>query len=109
MFKDELMENIGTIAKSGSAEFLRQAREERNGLDSLVGKFGVGFYSVFMVAREVVIRSKSSKKGEGAVEWRSDGLGTYEIAPIEDEFKRGTRIEVHLKDDAREYAEKIPR
>jgi molecular chaperone HtpG len=106
MSRDEIMENIGTIAKSGSAEFLRKAQEEKNGLESLVGKFGVGFYSVFMVAREVMIRTKSCRPGEAAVEWRSDGLGTYEITPVDEELKRGTRIEVYLKEDAKEYADK---
>jgi molecular chaperone HtpG len=106
MSRDEVMENIGTIAKSGSAEFLRKAQEGKNGLDSLVGKFGVGFYSVFMVAREVVIRTRSCKLGEAAVEWRSDGLGTYEIKPVDGELKRGTRIEIYLKEDAEEYADK---
>ncbi len=106
MSRDEVVENIGTIARSGSAEFLKRAQEEKGGLEGLVGKFGVGFYSVFMVAREVVIRTKSFIPGEPAVEWRSDGLGTYEIVSLDEEVKRGTRIEVHLKDDAKEYAEK---
>lgn len=106
MSRDELMENIGTIARSGSAEFLKKAGEEKGGLESLVGKFGVGFYSVFMVAREVVIRTKSIKLGEPAVEWKSDGLGTYEIAGIDEPLTRGTRIEVHLKEDVGEFAQK---
>lgn len=106
MSRDEVMENIGTIAKSGSAEFLRKAREEKNGLESLVGKFGVGFYSVFMAADEVSIVTKSYRPDEPPVKWTSDGLGTYEIQPLEEGIKRGTRIEVHLKEDAKEYAEK---
>jgi len=106
MSREEVMENIGTIAKSGSAEFLKKAQEEKGGLESLVGKFGVGFYSVFMAAKDVVIKTKSYRKDEPPVEWRSDGLGTYEIMPLDEELKRGTRIEVHLKDDAGEYADK---
>ncbi|MEN6485268.1 MAG: molecular chaperone HtpG, partial [Syntrophobacteraceae bacterium] len=106
MTREEVMENIGTIAKSGSAEFLRKAREEKGGLESLVGRFGVGFYSVFMAAGEVVIRTKSFRPGEPAVQWKSDGLGTYEIMPLEEDFGRGTRIEVHLKEDAKEFADR---
>jgi molecular chaperone HtpG len=106
MTREELVENIGTIARSGSAEFLKKAKEEKGGLESLVGKFGVGFYSVFMVAREVVIRTRSIRPGESAVEWKSDGLGAYEIAAIDEEMKRGTRIEIHLKEEAEEFAEK---
>ena len=105
MSRDELMENIGTIAKSGSAEFLKKAGRKK-GLEGLVGKFGVGFYSVFMVAREVVIRTRSIRPGEPAVEWKSDGLGTYEISDLDEPIKRGTRIEVRLKEDAGEFAEK---
>lgn len=105
MSREEVMENIGTIAKSGSAELVKKAQEEKGGLENLVGKFGVGFYSVFMAANEVVIKTKSYRKDEPAVEWRSDGLGTYEIMPLDEELKRGTRIEVHLKEDAKEYAD----
>lgn len=106
MSRDEVVENIGTIAHSGSAEFIKRAQEEKGSLESLVGKFGVGFYSVFMVAREVVIRTKSFRPEEPAVEWRSDGLGSYEIRLTDGELKRGTRIEVALKEDAKEYADK---
>lgn len=106
MSREELVENIGTIAKSGSAEFLKNAQDQKSGLESLVGKFGVGFYSVFMAADEVVIKTKSFRKDEPPVEWRSDGLGAYEIKPLDETMKRGTRIEVHLKEDAKEYAEK---
>jgi molecular chaperone HtpG len=106
MSREEVMENIGTIARSGSAEFLKKAQEEKSGLETLVGKFGVGFYSVFMAASEVVIKTKSCKPGESPVEWRSDGLGTYEIMPLDEDLKRGTRIEVYLKEDAKEYADK---
>ncbi len=106
MSREEVMENIGTIARSGSAEFLRKAREEKGGLESLVGKFGVGFYSVFMAAGEVVIKTKSFRPGEAPVEWKSDGLGSYEIMDLDEDVKRGSRIEIHLKDDAKEYADK---
>jgi len=106
MTRDEVITNIGTIAKSGTEEFVKLVSEAKDYANNIIGKFGVGFYSVFMVAKEVVIRTKSYKKDEPAVEWRSDGLGDYEISDIKDDIKRGTEIEIHLKDDASEFAEK---
>lgn len=106
MTRAEVVDNIGTIARSGSAELVQRVKEGKDGLESLVGRFGVGFYSVFMVASEVVIKTKSCWVDEPAVEWRSDGLGTYEINPVDYDLQRGTTIEVHLKEDAKEYADK---
>jgi molecular chaperone HtpG len=106
MTRDEVISNIGTIAKSGSAEFLKQLKESKTEANNIIGKFGVGFYSVFMVAEKVVIKTKSFKVGEPAIEWQSDGLGDYEIAEIDNNINRGTIIEIHLKEDAKEFAEK---
>jgi molecular chaperone HtpG len=106
MTRDEMIANIGTIAKSGSEEFLKQLSENKEALNNIIGRFGIGFYSVFMVAKEVIIKTKSYKKDEIAVEWKSDGLGDYEISDITDELKRGTTIEIHLKDEAKEFSEK---
>ncbi len=118
MTRDELVENIGTIAKSGSEEFLRnieQARAEgqaegksAEGADAggIIGRFGVGFYSVFMVADKVRIETRSFRPEAGAVLWESDGLGAYEIEDLGKERPRGTRIEITLKADASEYLEK---
>jgi len=106
MTKDEIISNIGTIAKSGSAEFLKQLSESKQDANNIIGKFGVGFYSVFMVAEEVIIKSKSYQKDEPAIMWKSDGLGDYVISEPEEKIKRGTTIEVHLKEDAKEFAEK---
>ena len=106
MTQEELINNIGTIAKSGSSEFIKQLADSTSDANNIIGKFGVGFYSVFMVAKEVIIKTKSFKKDAPAIEWRSDGLGDYEISEIKDEIKRGTTIEIHLKDDAKEFAEK---
>ncbi|MCO6472696.1 MAG: molecular chaperone HtpG [Melioribacteraceae bacterium] len=105
MTKDEIITNIGTIAKSGSAEFINQLKENKENAGSIIGKFGVGFYSVFMVAEKVVIKTKSYKAEEPAYEWISDGSGSYEIAET-DKKSRGTVIEIHLKKDAEEFAEK---
>ena len=106
MTRDELIANIGTIAKSGSEEFLKQLSESKEAVNNIIGRFGIGFYSVFMVAKEVVIKSKSYKKDAVAVEWKSDGLGEYEIADLTDEVKRGTTIEIFLKDETKEFSEK---
>jgi molecular chaperone HtpG len=106
MTKDEIISNIGTIAKSGSAEFLKQLTESKQDANNIIGKFGVGFYSVFMVAEEVIIKTKSYIEDEPAVMWKSDGLGDYVISELDEKIKRGTTIEVHLKDDAKEFAEK---
>ena len=106
MTHDEVIMNIGTIAKSGSAEFLKQLAESKTDVTNIIGKFGVGFYSVFMVAEEVIIKTKSFKKDEPAVEWRSSGTGEYEIKQIDEPMTRGTIIEIHLKEDAKEFAEK---
>ncbi len=106
MTRDELIANIGTIAKSGSEEFLKQLAENKETINNIIGRFGIGFYSVFMVAKEVVIKTKSFKKDESAVEWRSDGLGEYEIADLTEDIKRGTSIEIFLKEETKDFSEK---
>jgi molecular chaperone HtpG len=107
MTRDELILNIGTIAKSGSAEFIKKVAESKSDAVNIIGKFGVGFYSVFMAAKEVVIKTKSYLKDEPAVEWKSDGQGGYEISELSEPIKRGTKIEIHLKEDAKEFADKF--
>lgn len=106
MTRDELIANIGTIAKSGSEDFLKQLADNKEAVNNIIGRFGIGFYSVFMVAKEVVIKTKSYKKDEVAVEWKSDGLGDYEISDIDEQINRGTTIEIFLKDEAKEFSEK---
>lgn len=108
MTRAEIIKNIGTIARSGSAEFLQQLAKdaEKKDVSNIIGKFGVGFYSVFMVAEEVVIKTKSYIKDEPAVEWRSGGMGSFKISELDEKIKRGTSIEVHLKEDAIEYTDK---
>jgi len=106
MSRDEVISNIGTIAKSGTEEFAKILSEAKGDIGNIIGKFGVGFYSVFMVAKEVVIKTKSYKIDEPAVEWRSDGLGDYEISDLDEKIERGTTITVYLKDDAEEFAQK---
>lgn len=106
MTRDELITNIGTIAKSGTEEFLKHLAETKADATNIIGKFGVGFYSVFMAAKEVIIKTKSFRKDEPAVIWKSDGLGEYELHELDENIKRGTIIEIFLKDDAGEFAQK---
>ncbi len=107
MTRDEIVKNIGTIAKSGTADFLKRLSKEAKPqeLVNIIGKFGVGFYSVFMVAEKVEIVSKSYLKDEPAVKWISDGKGSFKVFELEETPKRGTTITVFLKEDAKEFAE----
>ena len=100
MTHDELIENLGTIAHSGSKAFLQQLKEKTadGKVDAtLIGQFGVGFYSAFMVADKVEVFSKSHRPGEQGWRWTSDGRTGYEIEPATD-LQRGTKVVVHLKD-----------
>jgi molecular chaperone HtpG len=103
MTRDELMRNIGTIAHSGTAEVARMAAEGKESLDSLIGRFGVGFYSVYMVADEVEVTTRSIDASAPAVIWTSDGRTDYKLQELDEDadgkLPRGTRIVVHLKDD----------
>jgi molecular chaperone HtpG len=106
MTRDEIIANIGTIAKSGSADFIKKLAENKAEANNIIGKFGVGFYSVFMTAKEVVIKTRSYLPDEAPIEWRSDGLGSYELVESDEDIKRGTTLIIHLKDDAKEFADK---
>lgn len=108
MTRDEVVKNIGTIARSGSADFLNKLSEEakKKDISNIIGKFGVGFYSVFMVAEEVVIKTKSYLDNDPPVEWRSKGMGSYKISELDEKLQRGTSIEVYLKEDAKDFTEK---
>jgi TNF receptor-associated protein 1 len=103
MTHGELVENLGTIAHSGSKAFLKQLAEDKKPDAKLIGQFGVGFYSAFMVAQKVQVFSRSYLPDEKSWLWRSDGAGGYEIEPAED-LPRGTKIVVHLKEEAKEFA-----
>jgi len=104
MTRDELVSNLGTIARSGSLEFLKNASAKGKQADvSLIGQFGVGFYAAFMLADSVKVRSRSYRE-EAGWEWESDGSGTFTVEPAEG-LGRGTEVILHLKDDARDFAE----
>ncbi len=96
MTHSELVENIGTIAHSGSREFLERIKASQADAN-LIGQFGVGFYSAFMVADKVTVYTRSYLPGEQGWIWTSDGANGYEIDPAPD-LDRGTRIVLHLKD-----------
>ena len=103
MTRAELIENLGTIAHSGSKAFLKALSEGGQKNSNLIGQFGVGFYSAFMVAKTVKVYSRSWKKDEPAHVWTSDGSGSYEVEEVSGQ-ERGTKIVIELKDDAHEFA-----
>ncbi|MBX2833046.1 MAG: molecular chaperone HtpG [Rhodospirillales bacterium] len=104
MNKEDLIENLGTIANSGTAKFLEAASKSENAKDvDLIGQFGVGFYSAFMVASKVDVISKKAGEDQ-AWKWSSDGKGEYTIAEAEMET-RGTQITLHLTDEFKEFTD----
>ena len=107
MTEEEVAENIGTIAKSGTKAFLKALEEQGAGaanLPELIGQFGVGFYSAFMAADRVELETKKSGSDAPAVKWSSDGAGKYTIDSC-DRAEPGTTVILHLKEDAAEYLE----
>ncbi len=104
MTHGELVENLGTIAHSGTKAFLKQLAEAKKPDVGLIGQFGVGFYSAFMVAKRVTVLSRSFLPEEQGWQWTSEGGGGYELAAVTD-LPRGTKITLELKDDAKEFAQ----
>ena len=99
MSRDEVIQNIGTIAKSGTKEFLEQLTGDQSKDSHLIGQFGVGFYSAFIVADKVtLITRRAGLEKDQAVRWESEGTGSYTLEDIERE-KRGTEVTLHLKKD----------
>ena len=105
MTKEELVSNLGTIANSGTLKFLQQAQAENKSAENLIGQFGVGFYSVFMVAERVELTTRSWQVDSQAWEWTSSGGGQYEITPAKYD-QRGTRVTIFLKEDAKDFCSK---
>ena len=103
MSRAEVIENLGTIAKSGTAEFLANLTGDQAKDSQLIGQFGVGFYSAFMVADEVEVRTLGAGQTEGVV-WRSKGEDAYELEEAAG-LTRGTQVILHLQDDALDFAE----
>ncbi len=103
MTQDEVISNLGTIAKSGTAEFLQQLSGDRQKDSRLIGQFGVGFYSAFIVADKVeVLTRKAGTSQDQGVFWASEGSGDFEIGPV-DLAERGTRVTLHLKPEETEF------
>src|SRR5580698_1378139 len=107
MTRQELIENLGTIARSGTKSFLSRLSEAKDGA-GLIGQFGVGFYAAFMVAERIVVTSRRAGTDQVWV-WSSSGGSGFEIAPAGEEeatrLTRGTEIVLHLKEDAKKYLE----
>jgi len=103
MSRDEVMENIGTIAKSGTRAFLERLSGDEQADAHLIGQFGVGFYSSFIVAdRVTVFTRKAGEEAAAGVRWESDGGGEYAIETVERPV-HGTEVVLHLKEDAKEF------
>ncbi|KAJ1678115.1 hypothetical protein EV182_004742, partial [Spiromyces aspiralis] len=108
MTEAELKENLGTIARSGSKEFIEKMEEQKSSgsaADAIVGQFGVGFYSAFMVGDKMTVYTRSAEPNSKGYRWESDGLGSYTLSEATG-VDVGTKIVVHLKENAKEYATK---
>lgn len=101
--RQEAIENLGTIAKSGTKDFVSKLSGDQKADAQLIGQFGVGFYSGFIVADKITVESRrAGLPPEQGVRWTSGGAGDFEVADIT-RPERGTRITLHLRDDADEY------
>jgi len=103
MSRQDVVENIGTIARSGTKTFLENMSENKEFDSNLIGQFGVGFYSSFIVADKVTLKTRAagSDPSEGVI-WESDGSGEYTLSQV-DMPKQGTEVTLHLRDDAKEF------
>jgi len=105
MNKEDLINNLGTIAKSGTLDFIKQISENKGKLDSnMIGQFGVGFYSAFMVTDEITVETRNADKDSVGLKWVSNGEDQFQIEEFEKE-ERGTKISFKLKDEYKEFAE----
>ena len=101
---EDLTGRLGTVASSGTMEFLQQLKDQKSRLDgNMIGQFGVGFYSAFMVAEQITVETRHADPDEKGWIWVSDGKGTYEIDES-DRTERGTRISFRIKDEHKEFA-----
>ena len=103
MSREAIIDHLGTIAKSGTRAFLETVKQQEGKVrPEMIGQFGVGFYSAFMVADKVIVTSRMAGSPSSGVRWESDGQGSYSVEPFEKET-RGTDVILHLKEDAQEY------
>jgi molecular chaperone HtpG len=106
MNRQDLIENLGTIARSGTENFIKSLTGDKQKDVQLIGQFGVGFYSSFMIANKVeVISCKSAE--EQAFCWQSDGSSNFKVTEFEEKMPRGTKIILHLKDDAADFLDRF--
>ena len=106
MSQQELVDNLGTIAHSGTAAFVEQVGQTEGADSNLIGQFGVGFYSAFMVADNVTVTSRRAGAGD-AWQWQSDGKGSFTVTPADPETPRGTNIILHLSKGEKEFLEPV--
>lgn len=106
MTEEEVVANLGTIARSGTRAFLEQVGQEGGSAPKLIGQFGLGFYSAFMIAEEVVVQTRSAVPGSEPVRWVSAGQGTFEVEPGNRET-RGTTVILKLREDAGEFLDPV--
>ena len=105
MTRDEVIENLGTIAKSGTKDFFSQLSGDQAKDSQLIGQFGVGFYSAFIVADKVTVRTRAAGEDTArGVEWTSEGEGEFTIADIDKET-RGTEIVLHIREEEKEFVD----
>jgi molecular chaperone HtpG len=105
MSRDEVVDQLGTVAKSGTRAFLEALKaQQKADVPGLIGQFGVGFYSAFMVADKVTVHTRPAGGPQLGVKWESDGQGTFTVEPA-DKPDRGTDVTLHLKDDALDFLE----
>ena len=105
MTRDDLTERIGTVASSGTLEFLEQMKEGDTPFDAnLIGQFGIGFYSVFMLTNEITIETRHADADSKGFRWQSTGEGKFTIKEIE-RLQRGTQISFKLKDESKEFSQ----
>ncbi len=102
MNKEDLKENLGTIAKSGTQNFLSNMSGDSKKDNMLIGQFGVGFYSAFMVSNEITVTSRKAGEDKAYV-WNSDGNGEYTVSDLDSDFSRGTEILLHIKDSEESF------
>lgn len=104
MTDDEMVSNLGIIARSGARDFVEKMKAAGDSATNLIGQFGVGFYSAFMVADKIEVTSRSYLPDAQAYTWISSGEDTYEIIPA-DKTERGTEILIHLREDSEDFAQ----
>ncbi|NOY84198.1 MAG: molecular chaperone HtpG [Nitrospirae bacterium] len=103
MSRDDLIENIGTIASSGTLKFLEKMKTDKDKVGDLIGQFGVGFYASYMVTDEITIETRHADKDSVGLRWTSSGQGGYSIEEI-DRKERGTKISFKLKDEFKDFS-----